>query len=323
MSSALRRLSNLAGQLTSSATEYKHRHHIHQLSPTYWLPRAAAIEPDAPAIYHTSANGKIVQYTYAESARRAAGLAYYLKKKGLKRVGILCSNTPAFFEAIFGISGASAVNVAINYRLKKEDIEYIFDHADVDSIIVDAEWVHLLESFKKTHPGVAIIVDTDTDADDGPYSDCVREGLQYDEELGGHGWDGLETQVQDEESMIALSYTSGTTAKPKGVEYTHRSAYLASMANIIESNLNSGTAGADRCHYLWTLPMFHAMGWTFPWAVTAVRGTHYTIRKIDYPEIWRLLKDEKISHYNAAPTVNTLLCADENAEKLPGKRTIL
>lgn len=319
MSSALRRLSSLASQLTSATPEYKHRHNIHQLSPTYWLPRAAAIEPDAPAIYHTAANGKIVQYTYAQAARRAAGLAYYLKKHGYKRVGILCTNTPAFFEAIFGIGGAGAVNVAINYRLKKEDIEYIFDHADVDSIIVDAEYEGLLEGFRKTHPGVAIIVDTDTDADNDQYSECIREGWRHDEALGGRGWDGLQTEVDDEESLVALAYTSGTTAKPKGVEFTHRGAYLASLANIIESNLNSGGAGADRCHYLWTLPMFHAMGWTFPWAVTAVRGTHYTLRKIDYPEIWRLLKEEKISHYNAAPTVNTLLCADEKAEKLPGE----
>jgi len=59
------------------------------------------------------------------------------------------------------------------------------------------------------------------------------------------------------------------------------------------------------------------MGWTFPWAITAVRGTHYCLRKIDYPEIWRLLKEEGISHFNAAPTVNTLLCADPNAERLP------
>lgn len=58
------------------------------------------------------------------------------------------------------------------------------------------------------------------------------------------------------------------------------------------------------------------VGWTFPWAVTAVRGTHYCLRKIDYPEIWRLLKEGGITHYNAAPTVNTLLCNDKNAERL-------
>ena len=63
--------------------------------------------------------------------------------------------------------------------------------------------------------------------------------------------------------------------------------------------------------------MFHAMGWTFPWAVTAVRGTHYCLRKIDYPQIWRLLRHEKITHYNAAPTVNTLLCNAKEAEPLP------
>lgn len=114
--------------------------------------------------------------------------------------------------------------------------------------------------------------------------------------------------------MIALAYTSGTTAKPKGVEYTHRGGYLAALGNVIESGLNYHTG---RCRYLWTLPMFHAMGWTFPWAVTAVRGTHYCLRKIDYPLIWRMLKEERITHFNAAPTVNTLLCAATEAAHLP------
>ena len=208
--------------------------------------------------------------------------------------------------------------MAINYRLKAEDIEYIFDHADVDSIIVDAEFVHLLDGFRRGHPHVPLIVDEDDDAETRAYRDAVREGERYDRETGGHGWAGLETEAPNEEGLIALSYTSGTTAKPKGVEYTHRGAYLAAMANVVESGLNTHISTADRCHYLWTLPMFHAMGWTFPWAVTAVRGTHYTLRKVDYPEIWRLLKNEAISHYNSAPTVNTLLCADENAERLPG-----
>lgn len=58
------------------------------------------------------------------------------------------------------------------------------------------------------------------------------------------------------------------------------------------------------------------MGWTFPWSVTAVRGTHICLRKIDYPLIWRLLKTENVTHFNAAPTVNTLLCADSNASRL-------
>lgn len=71
--------------------------------------------------------------------------------------------------------------------------------------------------------------------------------------------------------MISIPFTSGTTSKPKGVIYTHRGAYLATLANVVESGLNLPTG---RCKYLWTLPMFHAVGWTFPWAVCAVRGTH-------------------------------------------------
>lgn len=333
MSSALKRLSSLASHFAPSSSSptvadspssspdvYAHRHHIHQLSPTFFLWRAAQVEPDAIAVYHKTANDQVLRRTYAETAERARGLAYYLRKKGYKRVGILCTNTPAFLEAIFGIGAAGAVNVAINYRLKKEDISYIFEHAEVDSIIVDAEFAGLLDGFRAQHPNVPLIVDADTDRDDGEYDRAVLEGLRYDQETGGKGWEDLETQVSDEDSLIALSYTSGTTARPKGVEYTHRSAYIAALANVIESGLNTWISTADRCHYLWTLPMFHAMGWTFPWAVTAVRGTHYTLRKVDYPEIWRLLKTEAISHYNSAPTVNTLLCADPNAEKLPGER---
>ncbi|KAK4507585.1 hypothetical protein PRZ48_001320 [Zasmidium cellare] len=320
MSSALKRLSSLAAHFVPSSSSdqdsFKHSYHIHQLSPTFFLPRAASIEPDAIAVYHKTANGKTLQRSYQQTADRARGLAYYLKKHGFKRVGILCTNTPAFLEAIYGIGGASAVNVAINYRLKMDDITYIFDHAEVDLIIVDAEFRPLLDGFRKQHPNVPFIVDTDTDEDAGDYDKAVLEGMRHDERTGGHGWAGLETQVANEDSLIALAYTSGTTARPKGVEYTHRGAYMAALGNIIESGLNVPHPRAERCHYLWTLPMFHAMGWTFPWSVTAVRGTHYCLRKIDYPYIWKLLKEQHVSHYNAAPTVNTLLLADSNAEKL-------
>ena len=87
----------------------------------------------------------------------------------------------------------------------------------------------------------------------------MLEGLNYDKELGNHGWAGLEAQAPDENGTIAIPFTSGTTAKPKGVVYTHRGAYLAALGNVIESGLNYHVG---RCGYLWTLPMFHAMGWS-------------------------------------------------------------
>lgn len=328
MSGAKARLSKVAGHLypaagstdvtgSSPSNRQTHVHHL-PLSPTQFLPRASVIEPDAPAINHITADGKVLRRTYQEFADRARGLAYHLLKSGRRRVGILCPNTPAFLESIFAIPAAGGVSVAVNYRLRPEDIQYILQHADADAVIVDAEFLHLLDSFRRHNPDVPLLVDTDAGATDGvhdgPFDDAVREGLRYDAETGHRGWDGLNGWAEDEEDLIALAYTSGTTARPKGVQCTHRGAYLATLANVIESGLNAPVGG---CRYLWTLPMFHATGWTFPWAVTAVRGTHYSIRKIDYPLIWKILREERVTHYCAAPTVNTLLCHAGEAERLP------
>jgi len=147
----------LPGSLSSNAPP---QHHIHQLSPTFFLERAAAIEPEAEAIYHVTTNGAVLRRSYRDFADRARGLAYYLRKRGLKRVGILAPNTPAFLEAIYGIAAAGAVTVPANYRLKPDDIAYIFGFAGVDSIIVDVEFVPLLEGFRKANPGVTCIVDS-------------------------------------------------------------------------------------------------------------------------------------------------------------------
>ncbi|KAG9242347.1 AMP-binding enzyme [Calycina marina] len=315
------RLQRLAAQFLpkSVAAEVvkETKHHIHQLSPTFFLERAAQIEPDAEAIVHMTANGKTLRRSYIEFADRARGLAYFLRKHGFQRIGVLAPNTPAFLESIFGIGLAGGTIVPVNYRLKMDDITYIFQYANVDSIIVDQEYVHLLDDFKEKNPGVPFIIDTDADktsgALSGPFDEAVLEGLNHDRGTEAKGWEGLKGQVEDEDGTIAIPFTSGTTARPKGVVYTHRGAYLAALGNVIESGLNYHQG---RCGYLWTLPMFHAMGWTFPWAVTAVRGTHYCLRKIDYPLIWNLLKTENITHFNAAPTVNTLLCAAKEAAAL-------
>ncbi|KAI0106110.1 AMP-binding enzyme [Hypoxylon sp. NC0597] len=311
-------LSHLGPTTAKSPAGFDHTYHIHPLAPTYFLERAAAIEPDAIAIYHVTANDKILRRSYCEFADRARGLAYYIVKHGYKRVGVLATNTPAFLESIFGIVAAGAVIVPVNYRLKPDDITYIFDFAEVDSIIVDNEYLSLLDDFKKSHPHVNFIVDLDTDATEGelcgPFDEAVLEGLKYDQAQGGKGWSGLRVHDTHEDDMIAIPFTSGTTSRPKGCVYTNRGCYLAATANIIESGLN---VDQGRCKYLWTLPLFHAMGWTYPWSVTAVRGTHYCLRKIDYPLIWKLLKEEGVTHFNAAPTVNTLLCNSKEAVKLP------
>jgi len=115
--------------------------------------------------------------------------------------------------------------------------------------------VPLLADYCAANPTVPILVDTDTASNTGPYDQAVLAGLQIDADSGAHGWDSLAVQAEDEEATFALAYTSGTTARPKGVEYTHRGAYLAALANVVESGLNMPD---DRARYLWTLPMFHA-----------------------------------------------------------------
>lgn len=120
MSGPTSRLRNLLGHLGTTTPKspvgLDHTYHIHQLSPTLFLERAAAIEPDAPAIYHVTANNKVLRRPYSEFADRARGLAYYLRKHGYKRVGVLATNTPAFLESIFGIVAGGGVIVPVNYR---------------------------------------------------------------------------------------------------------------------------------------------------------------------------------------------------------------
>lgn len=175
MSSPPSRLRNILGHLIGGSSgqgqpqppqpqedDYSHTHHIHPLSPTFFLQRAAAIEPDAEAIYHVTANGRVLRRSYAEFADRARGLAYYLVKHGFRRVGVLAPNTPAFLECIYGIVAAGGAIVPVNYRLKQEDIAYIFDFAEVDAIVVDAEFVHLLDLYRKDHATTPVIVDNVT-----------------------------------------------------------------------------------------------------------------------------------------------------------------
>lgn len=157
MSSPSSRIGSILNHLLPSSSKPPH---IHQLSPTFFLERAAGIEPNAAAVYHVNAAGVVVQRNYAQTADRARGLAYYLKKHGYRRVGILAPNTPAFLEAIYGIPAAGGVIVPVNYRLKPDDITYILGHAEVDCVLVDEEFIGLLDDFRSKYPRVSLLVDS-------------------------------------------------------------------------------------------------------------------------------------------------------------------
>jgi fatty-acyl-CoA synthase len=126
----------------------------------------------------------------------------------------------------------------------------------------------------------------------------------------GYDW----ARPADEWQALALLYTSGTTGNPKGVVYSHRGAYLNALGNALAFGLTPGTV------YLWTLPMFHCNGWSYPWAVTAVGGTHVCLRKVDPAEIFRLIRRHGVTHLCGAPVVLTaLIHAPEEARIRPDR----
>uniref|UniRef100_A0A060SZ16 ARAD1C01716p n=1 Tax=Blastobotrys adeninivorans TaxID=409370 RepID=A0A060SZ16_BLAAD len=329
MTNARARLSVLTRHLTTSALSPEPVH-IHQLNPTFFLPKAAEIEPNALAEVHKSRTNTDVRFTYRQFSARVVALAHYFKHHGYKRIAILGPNTPAHLETMFAATAAGGIVLGLNYRLSKTEITYKMDLGKADCVVVDSEFENLITPDSKRH----VIVDLDDFSDatgaNCQYAQAIKEGFEIaKQQLGFYpgekhrnaheDWVALHAENVEEDSLLGLFFTSGTTGKPKGVEYTHRGVYLAALSNVIEAGLNRQAAfgGHGRCKYLWTLPLFHAAGWTYPYSVTAVRGTHYLLRKVDVDRIWDLLIHEGITHFNAAPTVNTMLLNSEKAQKLP------
>lgn len=274
------------------------------LTPLGFLDRAALVHPDRTAIVHGS-----LRQTWTQTRERAYRLASALSRRGVRRgetVSIVAPNTPAMLEAHFGVPLAGAVLNAINCRLDAEGIAFILRHGECRVVLVDREFAPVVAkalSFLKEAPIVVDIAD-----ELAPAAATIGE-IEYEQLLaeGDPSFEGV--WPEDELEPIALNYTSGTTGDPKGVVPSHRAAYLMSLLQLTDWAMPRGPV------YLWTLPMFHANGWCFTWAITAAAGTHVCLRKVTAGAVYSAIAEHSVSHLCAAPTVMAMLTSAPLSER--------
>ena len=267
-----------------------------ELNPVDFLYRAAYLYPDKVAV----AAGKR-RYSYRDLAERSWRLANALRSAGLAkgdRVATLLFNSPAMLEAHFGVPAAGGILVAVNNRLSSAEVGYILRHSGARYLLLDTTLAPVTQSLDLA--GVTVIRCDDTGVPPDP----------YEEFLAGASPARPASWLEHEEETISINYTSGTTGRPKGVQYTYRGAYLNALSEVIVAGMGTDSA------YLWTLPMFHCNGWCFPWAVTAVAARHVTMRAVDPGLIWELIDGEGVTHYNGAPTVQLMVLNHPLAHRL-------
>ncbi len=197
------------------------------------------------------------------------------------RVAVLAPNTVAALEAQFGVILAGAVLVMLNTRLQAAELGWILNHCEARAAIVDPLLAPLLASVRGELPHLAHLI--------SDYEALLAQGE--------FPFTGALDPAPEEDGLISVNYTSGTTGFPKGVMYTHRGAYLNALGEVMEHGLTCGSV------YLWTLPLFHCNGWCFPWAVTAAGARHICLRQVDPEKIVDLIRAEGVTHLCGAPVV--------------------
>jgi len=241
-------------------------------------------EPDQPAPSWGSV-------TYHEMAQRAQAQAVALDRLGVgagERVAIVSHNSARLLTSFFGVSGSNRILVPVNFRLAAEEVSYIVEHSGASVLLVDPELEGTLGEIKAEHRFTI-----------GTESDNALFGL--DGTLAGMEPEPWEP---DEDLTAVVNYTSGTTARPKGVEQTHRSLWLNATVFGWQTGIN------DRDVFLHTLPMFHCNGWGMPYANTGMGTKQIVIRKVDGAEILRRIDEHGVTVMCGAPAVvNAILDA--------------
>jgi fatty-acyl-CoA synthase len=255
------------------------------LSPLEFARRTRKLYPEREAVVDGA-----LRLTYGDFFSRCDRWSRALQRLGVKRgdrVAYISPNTHMHLESFYAVPQIGAVLVPINFRLIANDFEYIINHCGAEVVCVHSTQLDAVDTIrtKLTHVRHFVALEG------------THEGwLEYEQLLTDEN--GLfEPAPIDERGLLTINYTSGTTSRPKGVMITHRNAYINSVGTLLHVPMTC----ADR--YLWTLPMFHANGWTFTWIVTAVGGAHICLRKVDPALIFDLIEREAITMLCAAPTV--------------------
>jgi fatty-acyl-CoA synthase len=273
-----------------------------ELNPVDFLERAAYVYPEKIAVVDGER-----RHPYRRLAERSWRLANALRSAGLckgDRVATLLFNSAPMLEAHFGVPAAGGILVAINNRLAGAEVGYILAHSGARFLLVDPELEPLVAT--QTPADVTVVRCGSGHAED-----------RYEQFLAAASAEMPDSWLEDEEETISINYTSGTTGQPKGVQYTYRGAYLNALSEVIVAGMSPESV------YLWTLPMFHCNGWCFPWAVTAVAATHVALRAVDPDDVWRLIDEEGVTHYNGAPTVQQMIVNHPKAHRLEQQVTAM
>ncbi len=277
------------------------------LTPLEFARRARRIYPDREAVVDGPK-----RFSYAQFLERCDRWSRALQDLGVgagDRVVVIAPNSHGMLEQFYAVPQLGAIVVPLNYRLTGADFRYMIEHCTPAVVCVHADFIDTIEAMRAELTGVRHFV---------ALTGAAAGWLDYESTLAAAAAQFIRPEI-GEDQVIAINYTSGTTSRPKGVMITHRNAWMNSVGTLVHHPMAVGE------RYLWTLPMFHANGWTFVWTVTAAGGTHVCLAKVDAGAVYALVNREAVTMLCAAPTVLIAIAngpADERSRVRRGVRVL-